>query len=473
MARPYSFVGPQLQEETQPDLHHSTLMAGDLKSPNEVPIHMRQAAFSESTLAESTVGATAQLSEKSPPPLPPQETSTTKEVRLNGGFTAWSQVVVSFLLVFNGFGYFSSFGLFQAHWTEVLHAQPSDIAWVGSLSLFLLFFLGTLSGPLMDRGHFHSILFIGCAAQILGVFSTSAVSKYWQLILAQGLVQGIGNGLLFTPCIALVSVYFTKNRAFALSLAACGAPIGGIIFPVITRQLGDRIGYPWTIRIMGFIIVFNTALIFALGRPRKFKKDKRPLVEPRAFKEPVYLFFAIGVFFTLWGIYIAYFYTSTYGRSVVGISESDSLTLLIILNAVGVPGRVIPAFIADRYFGPFNTMLPFVVGAGVLLLAWMRVESTAAFYAWVALYGICANAVQTLFPSTLSSLVTDLSKTGQRVGMVFSVGSLACLTGPPLAGVLIGVADGSYKYLQIYGGISVLVGFVFFAISRFCQIRGL
>jgi MFS family permease len=157
----------------------------------------------------------------------------TNEVRLNGGFTAWSQVFVSFLLVVNGFGYFSSFGLFQAHWTEVLHKQPSDIAWVGSISLFLLFFLGTVSGPLMDRGHFHSILSAGCAAQLLGVFSTSAVTEYWQLILAQGVVQGIGNGLLFTPCVALVSVYFTKNRAFALSLAACGAPIGGIIFPVV------------------------------------------------------------------------------------------------------------------------------------------------------------------------------------------------------------------------------------------------
>ncbi|KAI1749748.1 MFS monocarboxylate transporter-like protein [Xylaria castorea] len=449
------------------DLHHSAI-AAEAKEPRyPLPMHMPQA-----TTSESTVGGTSLSLEKDLLFIPPNQSPATNDVRLNKGFTAWSQVFVSFLLVFNGFGYFSSFGLFQSHWTQVLNASPSDIAWVGSLSLFLLFFLGALSGPLMDRGHFHSIVFVGCAAQLLGVFSTSAVSQYWQLILAQGFVQGIGNGLLFTPCVTLVSIYFTKNRAFALSLAACGAPLGGIIFPLITRQLSGPIGYPWTIRIMGFIMTFNTILIFVLGRPRKFKKDKRPLVDAAAFKEPVYSFFAVGVFFTLWGIYIAYFYTSTYGRDVVGISESNSLTLLIILNAVGVPGRVIPAFLADRYFGLFNTMLPFVVGAGVLLLAWMRVESAAAFYAWVALYGICANAVQTLFPSTLSSLVTDLSKTGQRVGMVFSVGSLACLTGPPLAGVLIGVGNGSYKYLQIFGGVSVLVGFVFFAISRFYQTRG-
>ncbi|KAI1499113.1 MFS monocarboxylate transporter-like protein [Biscogniauxia marginata] len=462
MAPSNSFCVPHSQELSVPGLRQS------LETPYDSQVHMHQPNLSESTMSEKS-----KLPDKSLALLSQQEKPANDEVRLNGGFTAWSQVFVSFLLVLNGFGYFSAFGLFQSHWTEVLHAKPSDIAWVGSLSLFLLFFLGTLSGPLMDRGHFHSIVFIGCSFQLLGVFSTSAVSRYWQLILAQGLVQGIGNGLLFTPCVALVSVYFTKNRAFALSLAACGAPIGGIIFPVISRQLSGHIGYPWTIRIMGFIMLFNMILIFTFGRPRKFEKDKRPLIEPAAFKEPAYLFYAIGIFFTLWGIYIAYFYTSTYGRTVIRISESDSLTLLVVLNAVGVPGRLIPALVADRFFGPFNTMLPFVLGSSILLLVWMRVESTGAFYAFVSLYGICANAVQTLFPSTLSSFETNPSKVGQRVGMVFGVGSLACLTGPPLAGVLIGVGSGSYRYMQLYGGLSVMVGFVFLGISRFCQIRGL
>lgn len=108
-----------------------------------------------------------------------------------------------------------------------------------------------------------------------------------------------------------------------------------------------------------------------------------------------------------------------------------------------------------------------------MLLVWIRVQSTGGFYAFVSLYGVCANAVQTLFPSTLSSLVKDPSKMGQRVGMVFSVGSLACLTGPPLAGVLIGIGHGNYIYMQVYGGLSVMVGFAFFSVSRLCQLRGL
>lgn len=59
---------------------------------------------------------------------------------------------------------------------------------------------------------------------------------------------------------------------------------------------------------MGFIVLLNSSLILSLGRPRSFKKDRRPLLEPSAFKEPVYALFAVGIFFTLWGLYIAYFY---------------------------------------------------------------------------------------------------------------------------------------------------------------------
>lgn len=233
-----------------------------------------------------------------------------KEPRLNGGFVAWSQVLVSHLLVVNGFGYFSSFGLFQSHWTTLLGRSASDISWVGSISLFLLFFLGTLSGTLMDKGYFRSLIIVGCSIQLLAVFTTAEVTKYWQLLLSQGVAQGVGNGMLFTPCVALVSVYWTKRRAFALSLAACGAPVGGIVFPIISRQLASQIGYPWTIRVMGFVVLFNTVLIILLARPRTFTRAKGPLVDLSAFKDAVYSLFAIGIFFTLWGVYIAYFYVS-------------------------------------------------------------------------------------------------------------------------------------------------------------------
>lgn len=63
-------------------------------------------------------------------------------------------------------------------------------------------------------------------------------------------------------------------------------------------------------------------------------------------------------------------------------------------------------------------------------------------YVFAVLYGVFSNGVQGLRPSTLSSLTPDLSKTGIRIGMGFSIVSFACLTGPPLGGALIAKVDG-------------------------------
>lgn len=165
----------------------------------------------------------------------------------NGGLVAWTQVGMGFLLVFNGFGYISSFGLFQAYYATTLDRSSSDISWVGSIQIFLLFFIGTISGRAMDAGYFRSLVISGCSMQLLGVFATSGASKYWQLFLAQGLVQGLGNGLLFTPTVTLVSVYFSTRRAFALGLTACGAPIGGVVFPLVRISVPDAVPGPFAI----------------------------------------------------------------------------------------------------------------------------------------------------------------------------------------------------------------------------------
>lgn len=167
---------------------------------------------------------------------PPETISGDASTEVDGGWVCWSQTLVSHLLVINSFGYLSSFALFESHWTSSLHRTHSEIAWVGSLQIFLLFFMGTVSGRIVDAGYIRSLIFAGCALQLLGTFATSVVGHYWQLILAQGVTNGLGNGVLFTPAVALVSTRFMKKRAFALSVAACGAPVGGVMFPIVSSN---------------------------------------------------------------------------------------------------------------------------------------------------------------------------------------------------------------------------------------------
>lgn len=90
-------------------------------------------------------------------------------------------------------------GVFQTYYTLHLDASPSSISWIGTIQNFLTFFIGAFSGRLLDAGLFLPTLLIGVSLQVIGIFMTSLCTKYWQLLLAQGILNGVGGGLFFTP----------------------------------------------------------------------------------------------------------------------------------------------------------------------------------------------------------------------------------------------------------------------------------
>ena len=148
------------------------------------------------------------------------------------------------------------------------------------------------------------------------------------------------------------------------------------------------------------------------------------------------------------------------------MSPSSSLNQLLVLNGIGIPGRILPAMLSDRTLGPLNTYIPLCVASGLLLYCWIAINSATGLYIWVVVYGIVGAGVQGMFPSALASLTTDLSKMGVRVGMVLSILAFACLTGSPLTGALIEKGNGSFLYAQIFGGTSLLTGSMIIAAAR-------
>jgi hypothetical protein len=234
----------------------------------------------------------------------------------DGGLRGWIQVVAAFLLVLDGFGFITAFGVFQAYYVKLLPQSPSEISWIGSVQIFLLFLLGTISGRAIDAGHFRSTVLLGFVFQLGGVFGASFSSQYWQFLLSQGIATGIGNGLHFTALVWLVSQYFTKRRGLALGFSSCGAPIGAVVFTVIARELIPRVGIQWTLRVMGFIILANSIVIYLIARPTKATRKSGPFLERSAFSEPPYLFFCIGMFFAMLGIYFAYYYVRSHSLTL-------------------------------------------------------------------------------------------------------------------------------------------------------------
>ena len=388
----------------------------------------------------------------------------------DGGFHAWLQVAMAHMVIFNTWGYINSFGVFQTYYVKALGHPPSDISWVGSIQIFLLFFVGTFAGRATDAGYFKLVLICGALLEVFSIFMTSLCTTYWQLFLAQGLGQGLGCGLMFCPTVALMPTYFTKNRSVAIGISACGSATGGLVFPAVVMRLLPRVGYPWTIRTLGFISLATLVPSLVLLKQRLPPRKAGPIVEWGAFKELPYLLFAIGMFLNFSGLYVGFFYIGSFGRNIVGVSQTVSIDLLLVMNGVGVLGRILPNSLADLFTGPLNMLIPFSLATGVVAFGWSGVSSLGGLYAFAAVYGFAAAGIQSLFPATLSTLTTDVKKMGVRMGMVLSVVGVAALIGSPIAGALVQADHGQYLYAQMFMGSVILGGTITLVLARFAKL---
>ena len=77
-------------------------------------------------------------------------------------------------------------------------------------------------------------------------------------------------------------------------------------------------------------------------------------------------------------VYCVFYLIALFARDEPGMSYTDSLNLVIIVNGVGLPARVLPGYIADRYIGVLNVQ----AAAGVVFdsqpeAEWQETEAKA------------------------------------------------------------------------------------------------
>jgi len=184
----------------------------------------------------------------------------------DGGLQAWAQVFCAWLAIMNTWGFVNSFGAFQTYYEKILPQSPSVISWIGSSQASLLFVGGLFSGRALDAGLFRPTAMLGIALQLVGIFTMSLAKSYWQLLLAQGVCTGMGGGIFYVPVMGLVSTYFDKKRGMAIGLVTSGNGLGGVIYPLVVRELLGKVGFGWTVRVFGFINVVSLATVIAFMR---------------------------------------------------------------------------------------------------------------------------------------------------------------------------------------------------------------
>ena len=386
----------------------------------------------------------------------------------DGGLQAWLHVVGGFILFFNTWGLLNAFGVFQTYYESgaLFTASSSNISWIGSIQSFMLMTVGCFSGPLYDKGHLRLLLIVGSFGIVFGHMMLSLCTTYWQVLLAQGFCVGMGAGCLFVPCVSILPTYFNTKIGLVLGLAASGSSFGGVIYPIVLYRLIDRIGFGWSVRVMGFIAMATLIFPIVVMKMRVKSTQARALIDFSAFTDLPYMLFTISTMIGFMGLYVLLFYLSFFGEDQRITDTKLAFYLVPIFNAASCFGRTLPNALSDKT-GPFNMIAPGAAVVGILVLCINAITNIAGIVIMAILSGFFSGVFISMPPVCFVALTKDKSKIGTRMGMGFSMIALGVLAGGPGGGAILGkVAPLKWHNLWVFGGVTPLVAATAYLILR-------
>lgn len=390
----------------------------------------------------------------------------------DGGLKAWTVVLGASLGTFATFGFVNAWGVFQAYYEQTLlsDTSPSTIAWIGSIQYALVFIPGLVTGRLFDKGVFKAPLAAASAFLIVATFLVAQCKVYWQFLLCQGFAVGLGSGVIFGPLLGVVAHWFKRRKGLALGIVAVGSSIGGTLFPIAARNLIQEVGFPWTMRIIGFILLATlTVTNLTLSRRLPPKDASGPFINLQAFRNPAYTFYCAAGFVTFLGLYTVLTYIDV-SAAFVGLDPNFSFYLVSVANAGSFVGRLAGGLLSDKY-GALNIMIPSTFVAGILTYAWPFVTNKGGYVVVGLIYGISSG----VFVSMLAAPLVEMGEThdvGLRLGMFFTILALGALAGPPISGAINEATDG-FKAVGYYAGSAVMVSVLLLIVVRQILLRRL
>ncbi|XRM37418.1 hypothetical protein ABZX51_000895 [Aspergillus tubingensis] len=356
-----------------------------------------------------------------------------------GGWRAWLVVLGAWCAIFPTMGIMNLYGLLEDWLAEhQLHGySKASISWIFSLWLFFFYLGGIQIGPIFDAHGVRYLLVPGCIGMTLSMMFLSVSHAYYQFILGFSILGGLSASAVYTPSAACITHWFLKKRGLATGIATTGGGIGGIIFTNVFGILSNNIGFPWTIRILGFIFLASLMVsLLTLEARLPPSPSAGSKIDIRALKEPVFTMTSIAVIFAEIGLIVLVTYYPSYAQSH-GITGALSYQLMTIMSATSIFGRVIPGVLAD-ILGRFNVMFGTCAICTILSFGlWFTAgNDRACILAFAALIGFWSGPAISLTPVC----VAQISKTesyGKRFGTTIALMAFALLVAIPVAGEIL------------------------------------
>ncbi|KAG9100768.1 hypothetical protein FS749_012882 [Ceratobasidium sp. UAMH 11750] len=277
---------------------------------------------------------------------------------IEGGFEGWKAVVGCSLISAPTVGWNLSWGVFQEyHSSHFLSTTPdATLSSVGAVQNALMAVVAFVAGKLGDRYGYKPFIGAGCLIVFIGQFSASWCNDFWSIFLTQGILQGLGCGLLLPMTFAIPSQWFRRHRGLATGIVIAGASLGGAVTSLVIQEMLTQLGFHRALLIYSFIqgliliVGFSLIQVRLPSSPPSTQSQKIQWVDYHRLKDPIFWSFWLALCLTMFGYMNPFVFTFVYTREKLPGLHSPRLACLpiSIMNFASAIGRTTVGFGADR-----------------------------------------------------------------------------------------------------------------------------
>jgi MFS family permease len=193
---------------------------------------------------------------------------------------SWCVAVIGVVMGALSFGAVTSIPILlkplSLHW----NTGASTIALVHTSAMFGAAFGGLVMGRMLGRFGFFRIATFGALATCVGLVCAAEAETLGTMHLVYGLlIGGIGQGAFFSPLMVAVSQWFSRQRAVAIAVVACGQSVGGLVLPPVMRWGVEQIGWQTLLTCYGLVagaLLITCAFAFRRSPPEEAPQHVLP-----------------------------------------------------------------------------------------------------------------------------------------------------------------------------------------------------
>nr|QFR37122.1 MFS transporter [Cyberlindnera americana] len=408
------------------------------------------------------------------------------------GGKGWLVVGGCVCISFSTFGMINSYGCFQTYYETELFPEVSSskLSIIGACQASIIYCLTPLLLPLVYSFGIRNILSLGATLIIISFFglSTTKEGELWKCYFFQAVMFSIGSSLLFPPIMFSPIEWFKRRRATALGMSMCGVSLGGMIWPIIFKNMINKYGFGWTTRAIAFVyipVTIGAIIMIPQTLEPQFIHKEETISNSRYSKAKVqslsstyknlikswinqtsdlkYDTMLISNLLGMFGSYPAIFYLD-YFATIISPGTTVTTYLLVIFNAMGGPGRVLPGIISDK-IGRCNTLIICFCIASISILAmWIpsiKFETISVFAVFVGIFGFFIGPSFSLYPACFAQ-VFGTNGSEARLGFMLFTSFPGPILGCLIAGSFIPKGSSTDKVLNSFYKLTIYSGTVIF-----------